>query len=129
MPSIKGFSLNGNNYNLTIDSLGDLSKYNAETITESDDLSNLLSTFFSGLDINNVLKSGSPYSYTATENAFCFIVGGSYCNVMIDGVNKTGSINNGGWSSNYMLNFPVKKGSTVSVTGGTPTVFQFYGLK
>ena len=132
MPSIKGFSLNGNNYNLTIDSLGDLSKYNAETITESDNLSNLLANFFPGIDPSNVLSSvnnTSANTWTATEDCIVIIAarGSGYPNrVKINNV----SVEKFSISEPQIYSFPLKKGQKLYIASDSyATGYVAYGLK
>lgn len=83
---------------------------------------------FGGIDVNNVLSTSSPY--TPTQDCWCYFYGDpqniSY-ELKIDGV-TVGLV--GGNNSTYRVRagipIPIKKGQTVSTTGGT---VKFFGIK
>lgn len=84
-----------------------------------------------GISTSNVLvnqNNESPLDWTATEDCFVWLKGGSYGTIVIDGRNMTGSMNNGGDSADWFQCWPIKKGTRVQITG-TYTRARIFGLK
>lgn len=85
-----------------------------------------------GVNGANILvntRNGNNLSWTATTDAFVvFAKGGSYGSVLIDDWNMTGSINNGGFSGDYIYSMPIRKGGKIAINGSAAYLI-ILGLK
>lgn len=61
-------------------------------------------------------SSRSAVNFTATKDCIVYCKTGSYGQISIDNVNLTGSVDNGGYSSDWVQIFPLRKGSVLKIT-------------
>lgn len=81
---------------------------------------------FVGIDTNRIIATNPPMPYTATEDCFIYIYGGSSANYLIMYVNGKLLLSHGAQTTTIL---PIKKGDVLTRNNGTITNMVVYGLK